>query len=736
MQQRVDVNTVMVGAGPIALLNAIGLLTRNPNRKVVLIEKYDQYQRSHTLKLKSANLRKYLEACGSKGNPVISALIEETYKNPYIRINEIEQRLNEEATRLGAEIIKGHAVEDFEEEVLDTYPNADLIIGADGAHSLVSAQAIGKSYAFKELTASTQLQQEKMYFRVVNGQLTYSVIDNSGRPVRDQALEGDEFMMDHLDMGRVIALKQAIFKQAAEHITLKSNTQKEEFDFGLQFRFEVKGAQVEWLPLPALFSLMQNYGINCTEAIGKPDPSGNIPVTFQLIITKQQFEVLKNIAKSGHPILPFGQPNDPRTKAIPEELMRQINGYLGLRLRHFTKSNEIVNLDSATLSVNETPATYALQAHKRITDRHGTPRDIVLVGDALMGLSYYIGFNAGIIGSARLLEPISQPFDEREVGLNRFNEWFSDTFAPAKVNEVRRYSTYVIRASLAVNKALHFILRSDTLMRTDAAELTLALYRGHLANIIRDGMTPKWKATFEHNSKLLENVLTYKADDASEILSHRIPNMFKDVMRPYKSPYHVRRDLMIPISAVTQLTKGTWEITSAVIIELMSGIAGVMAPGKKSRKTILQECGNSFIAREAEGFSRVLLGANLTVFSVLMPFKVIVRSIMSWTHQEPLLIENNPGMKRLIKQSNMPEVSPALSQLHSLSVDVHRKFKKSMDRGQETRVDVERERTLYTKCLLNRHDNDYRKYLALFGKPETDKREDDTGHLLISVQSV
>lgn len=45
-----EVNTLIVGAGPAGLLNAIGLLHKNPEKNVLILEKRDTYSRNHVVR--------------------------------------------------------------------------------------------------------------------------------------------------------------------------------------------------------------------------------------------------------------------------------------------------------------------------------------------------------------------------------------------------------------------------------------------------------------------------------------------------------------------------------------------------------------------------------------------------------------------------------------------------------------------------------------------------------------
>src|ERR1700733_3168193 len=90
-----EVDTVVVGAGPIGLLNAIGLLKKDPNRKIVILEKRPEYSRSHVVRAQPEMLEKFIATCGGEDEPILTDLVAQLKKNPAIRINELEGKLKE-----------------------------------------------------------------------------------------------------------------------------------------------------------------------------------------------------------------------------------------------------------------------------------------------------------------------------------------------------------------------------------------------------------------------------------------------------------------------------------------------------------------------------------------------------------------------------------------------------------------------------------------------------------------
>lgn len=118
---------VIVGAGPVGLYTAIQLKLYDPSIKIQILEKYAQYQRKHVVKVDKTSF------AGSHPDPKFQALLQSLKGT--VPTQKIEESLKEFASTLGIEI-KNETVVSCE-ELAKKYPDADLFIGADGAHSIV-----------------------------------------------------------------------------------------------------------------------------------------------------------------------------------------------------------------------------------------------------------------------------------------------------------------------------------------------------------------------------------------------------------------------------------------------------------------------------------------------------------------------------------------------------------------------------------------------------------------------
>lgn len=122
---------VFVGAGPIGLYTAVQTKLMNPELHIELVEKHRQYQRDHTLNLDQKSFRKSYQ-----GNEEFQRLL--VSWGSRVRTSQIETDLLGFATMLGIRI-RYHEIHEIA-EVRTMYPEALVIVGADGSHSIVREQ--------------------------------------------------------------------------------------------------------------------------------------------------------------------------------------------------------------------------------------------------------------------------------------------------------------------------------------------------------------------------------------------------------------------------------------------------------------------------------------------------------------------------------------------------------------------------------------------------------------------
>lgn len=139
--QSPEVNTVVVGAGPIGLLTAIALKTLHPDRNIVILEKYESYQRKHVLIVQAELLESFIRVVGIK-NPKLQTLVTQLQQEPHIRTSELQTMLEDIAKELG--IVKKIKTVTNKRDIEISYPNVKWIIGADGTKSVISNLYFGR----------------------------------------------------------------------------------------------------------------------------------------------------------------------------------------------------------------------------------------------------------------------------------------------------------------------------------------------------------------------------------------------------------------------------------------------------------------------------------------------------------------------------------------------------------------------------------------------------------------
>ncbi|KTD49756.1 salicylyl-CoA 5-hydroxylase [Legionella rubrilucens] len=118
---------LVIGAGPIGLLSAIEAKLHNPKAEVVIFERNKEYTRHHTL-LVDPNAFK-----GSHPDERLQAILKD-FHGP-VPTSTIESKLKKLADDLGIKI--EYEKIDDPQALLDRFPSAHTLIGADGAHSTV-----------------------------------------------------------------------------------------------------------------------------------------------------------------------------------------------------------------------------------------------------------------------------------------------------------------------------------------------------------------------------------------------------------------------------------------------------------------------------------------------------------------------------------------------------------------------------------------------------------------------
>ena len=121
---------IIVGGGPVGLWTASQIKLLNPQLNILILEKHENYKRSHFAFLEANSFELMAE------HPNLMDLKNRLQSDKKIKTSELEETLFELCNQLGVQIIKGFPVE-CGKEIEANFPGVQLIIGADGAHSTI-----------------------------------------------------------------------------------------------------------------------------------------------------------------------------------------------------------------------------------------------------------------------------------------------------------------------------------------------------------------------------------------------------------------------------------------------------------------------------------------------------------------------------------------------------------------------------------------------------------------------
>jgi hypothetical protein len=689
-----EADVVVVGGGPIGLVQAWGMKKINPNLKIIVLEKYEEFQRKHTLVMQHQQLEALMHVTQTMENPKLRNLLQQLRKNPNVRTNVLQETFKEIAQELGVEIKI--------QEVMSKHQRLEALMRA--------------SNTMEEPRLTERLQQlrEKPELEINVEETFEKIAKELGIKINIQNVMSDLIEKQVLIYKpKLVIGADGTHSVVNAHLFPQNNKIHYEIDYAMQVRLDIDGdVETNNQQTIKFYRDLAHHGLIATEQVGKLDPkTGKTPVSVQIIIPKEDYDALNNLEKkpnARNAIKPFADGLEVRE--IPKHLQTFVNSYLCERLK---VSGSKIDPYSIKISVNELPASRVKEVFTYYENKDKQLDAIIsLNGDSALGLSYFKGLNAGLEASANFFEfmrqTIEQGLTDKQLltdSLSLFQSWFSP-YADKKINEVKQFSVFNIKSSMTVIKGVrsYYKLVSNDRPEVDKKPLIDTYY--YLVARANPEDTIEFRP-YPHRSYDATdfNISEFNLEPIEQTLT-KTGKIFTDFFKPYKASYQLINDLKQPITAVVSL--------QIAFLKLLAGVVG------RSFKYF------------ADGAAHLLRGlVELITIPFTFTLKLITRGIITAfiPHKR---IEDNDGVRNLITMGDQLLESHdefeefSLDMIHRLlgiCNDLHRKFNKSVQRGQHTEIDSNIEKQALKKLTATSQTtvsrDQVRHYFSLFrSKPE------------------
>lgn len=379
-----DMMIIIIGAGPIGLMAALVCKLKHPEKTVRVVEKRENYTRSHNLRIKPEILKLYikeLEAINSgKDLTGVSQIFEEVRKSPSIAINHLQKSLGSVATSIGVEkvILEGGVTEgNYQQEILSHHP--DLVLAADGVKGVIGPMHFGKD---------NQVVEDAGF--VLNIRLNAKVSQSShAKPT---------------------------WLEKAENAIKRIQT-------------------------------ISRTGVTFVQTFSMPKGSDDARISLLANISKEQHGALVRYS-SGNPLKINGM------SRIDGETRQFSEAALTVAIDNLKAKGFEVDTDSVELSVNKSPSTITKAVYNQGERCDGglAQAPVCLLGDSALGLSYFMGLNAGIEQVCRFSKAVEAIGSDRmHEALSGYSGWFK-TFSRKKKKAMHAHYNASISAPSRVVK--------------------------------------------------------------------------------------------------------------------------------------------------------------------------------------------------------------------------------------------------------------------------------------------
>lgn len=503
-----EADIVIVGGGPIGYAQAMAFKKLNKDLKVVVLEKYPEFERKHTLVMQPKQLEKLMIATGAQNDPDLKKLLKALRKKPHIRTNHIQEQFKKIAEAAGVETVITTVEEKNKEGIPVPEKTIDqlvlgykpkLIVGADGTHSVVNEKLFPKgNHEHTEVDFAMQIRYEI-----------------EGNADTEKSWEKSVSFYQNLARQGLVATQQ-IGKKDPE--------------------------------------------------------TGKTPITVQLIIPKEDYLPLKQFtAKKAIKPFANDTEKDERERfaKVPPHLRNFISNHIESVL--MGPENGKLDKDSIRISVNELPASKAKKVvteYKGADDSLEEPVQISLNGDAALGLSYFKGFNAGLEALAKYVELLKPALvgdlDKKllKEKLEDYQNWFS-LFADKKIDEVKEYSALKIKPAFKIVKFVRKMKDFSHFEPPAQKEQAIQSYFRLLTKT-----HPRDKIRYEpypHRAYNPDIKLGQFAYVPIRYSLRKMGKLFIDFFKPYKGTYQLANDFKQPLVGTVNITSGLVKIVTGIV---------------------------------------------------------------------------------------------------------------------------------------------------------------------------
>jgi hypothetical protein len=447
-----------------------------------------------------------MKATGTENDPELVTLLDQLRKDPHIRTNKLQEIFMRVAKKRGVKVKTKKEVkpETFWEDVLPTNGSPQLLIGADGTHSVVSDCAFPPGNQIKhEFDYVLQLRYE------IKGQHKAEKI-NPITCVQDMARHGliaNEYVGNFSDGRTPVTMQMMISKQA--FLELQAATSK-----------------------TPLQPFKKDSGI----------------INSKEVTTTNE---INNLTMDDVPTL---------TRSF-------LLGYLNNKMQKCFENQDVIDRESIRISVNEAPATHAKQVFCETNAVPCfLVGDASLGLSYFKGLN--AGLESAAKFFSIMAPTIRQGFADKQAmhdGFQSYENWFLKDFAPKKVKEVEQYSTWHIKSFMKVMQVARHIKQASIYEDED---LPIEAYKNYfeffqknpLQNLNRNGT---W-GLYPHRSYDPVVKLWQFAYVPIRHSLTKIVKLFIDLIKPYKSTSHFVQDLKQPLVASVNLVSGIFKILAGI----------------------------------------------------------------------------------------------------------------------------------------------------------------------------